>query len=494
MTSLPAPGRLPRPAGMTALAALATLAGSGAAAAALAAAMLPRSLGVVFAGLVLGLCAWVAVGDLRPALVGLAAFDLPLQLDRDLGYRTSAGEFGAFGGMNVSITTVAVIGLLLAALVRWSLGERRPALDRGLVAAFGGYVAVAAVSVVWARDRFLAAAWALLLVQNLLLLWVLLRMLRDRRDLERFVGFLLAGLAFESAVIIYQAVTGAGSLAGLRLGGYEATARTAARVGGTVGSPNVAAAYLSIMLPLALALALARVTRLLRMLAGGAFVLGAVALLFGTVSRGGGLALLIGVGLVLVVALRRRWTGGGRLLGLAVPLVLVLVATGGTLLSRVQFDNGAAQGRLPLLSLATAMIRDHPFLGVGANNFVPALPDYLTASYDFAWIYIVHNDYLLVAAELGAAGLALYGYFLFRLVRLGVRAVSRRTDPFLGAVAAGCAGGLAGRLLHMNIDVFNGRPQVQSLVTVVAVLVVADALWTAAREPEPEPRRIPCAA
>jgi O-antigen ligase len=490
MTSMPGPARLPRPAGA---AALATGAGATAAAAVLAAALLPGYLGLVVTGAVLGLCAWAAAGDLRLALLGLVAFDLPLELDRNLGYRTSTAEFGAFGGVNVSVTTVAVIGLLLAALVRSSLGERRPALGGGVVAAFAGYVAVAVVSGVWARDRFLAAAWALLLIQSLLLLWVVPRSLRDRRDLERFVGFLLAGLALEGALIIYQAVTGLGSLAGLRLGGYEATARADARVGGTVGSPNVAAAYLSILLPLALALALARVTRLLRMLAGGAFVLGAVALVFGTVSRGGVLALLVGVGFVLVVTVRRRSIGGGGLLAVAVPLVVLLVATGGALLSRVRSDAGAAEGRIPLLSLAAAMIRDHPFLGVGANNFVPALRDYLTPSYDFAWIYVVHNDYLLVTAELGMAGLAIYGYFLFRLVRFGARAVSACTDRFLGAVAVGCLGGIAGRLVHLNIDVFNGRPQLQSMVTVAAVLVAAEALQTAAREPEPEAGRIPCA-
>jgi putative inorganic carbon (HCO3(-)) transporter len=458
------------------VAAAATGAGTGAAA--VAAVLLPRDFGVVLAALVLCLCAWAVVGDPRPALLGLVALDLPLQLDTNLGYQAHAGQLGAFGGINVSVTTLALAGLVAVEIGAWAMGERRTAPGRSLVTAYAAYVALAAASVVWARDRFLASAWALLLVQSLLLLWVLPRVLRSRGDVQRFVGFLLAGLAAEATLIIYQAVFGAQYVVGQARPLDLSMAAAPARVAGTLGSPNVAAAYLSMLAPLALAVVLAKVSPRLRALAGVAFVLGVAALLLGTVSRGGALALLVGCGIVLVVATRRGWVGATHLLVLGTALVVIPLGAGAELIARLHSDAGAAEGRIPLLSLAAQMVRDHPLQGVGANNFVAALPDYLTPRYDFAWIYVVHNDYLLVFAELGVVGLLAYACFLFRLVRLGVQAVARGVDPFLGPLVAGCAGAICGRLVHMNVDVFNGRSQVQALVTVAALLIVADALRT----------------
>jgi putative inorganic carbon (HCO3(-)) transporter len=477
-----------------AVALLAVAAGTGAGAVAVASVLLPHTLAIA-AGVVC-ICAWAAVGDPRPALLAVVAFELPLQLDLNLGYRTDVGIYGAFGGIDVSLTTFAVMGLLLAEVVRWATGERRRADGRPLVAAYAAYVVLAALSVLWARDRFLALTWVLFLVENLLLLCVVPRVLASRRDVLRFIAFLLAALGAEAALIIYQATSGAASIMGLRLTGFGASAAGPGRAGGTVGSPNAAAAYLSILLPLALAVVLGTAPRRLRLLAGAAFGLGVTALLVGTVSRGGVLALLVGCSVLIVLALRRRWLSEVAILAVGLAVVTLLVAAGGGLLSRLQSTAGAAaaQDRIPLISLAAAMIRDHPLLGVGANNFVPELPGYLTARYDFAWIYVVHNDYLLVWAELGLVGLIAYAVFLFRVVQSAVRATTRASDPIMGLIAAACLGGIVGRLVHMNFDVFNGPPQVPSLITVAALVVAVGGLADARGHADPPRRRTSCVA
>src|SRR5690606_7843021 len=73
------------------------------------------------------------------------------------------------------------------------------------------------------------------------------------------------------------------------------------RVGGTVGSPNSAAAYLSLLIPFCLALATTPINRLMRLLALAAGVLGSIALIL-TRSRGGWIAFGIAVVLFLAYA------------------------------------------------------------------------------------------------------------------------------------------------------------------------------------------------
>ena len=60
-----------------------------------------------------------------------------------------------------------------------------------------------------------------------------------------------------------------------------------------------------------------------------------------------------------------------------------------------QDDQGSALSRVPLMKLAFNMIQEHPFIGIGANNFSIVLPKYLTSELRGEWLHIVHNQYLI---------------------------------------------------------------------------------------------------
>ncbi len=62
------------------------------------------------------------------------------------------------------------------------------------------------------------------------------------------------------------------------------------------------------------------------------------------------------------------------------------------------------------------MIEDHPITGVGAANFVTAYPHYAHGEME-TMLYVTHNAYVGVAAEMGLVGLGLY--LLLNLVSLG---------------------------------------------------------------------------
>lgn len=58
------------------------------------------------------------------------------------------------------------------------------------------------------------------------------------------------------------------------------------------------------------------------------------------------------------------------------------------------------------------MVREQPLIGVGLNNFISQLPNYWQNIGLTYWLQPVHNIFLLVAAETGLLGLAIFLWFL----------------------------------------------------------------------------------
>lgn len=72
--------------------------------------------------------------------------------------------------------------------------------------------------------------------------------------------------------------------------------------------------------------------------------------------------------------------------------------------------------RVSMQHLAIQVIKDHPWFGVGFNNYLLAIPSYIQGQEVDA--IFVHNIYLLIAAEMGLIGLGIFllfcGYLLYR--------------------------------------------------------------------------------
>lgn len=125
-------------------------------------------------------------------------------------------------------------------------------------------------------------------------------------------------------------------------------------------------------------------------------------------------------------------------------------------------DKGSAASRMPLNDLATAMIADHPLLGVGANNFALAMEPYKAHSFSGDFFYTVHNTYLLVCAETGIGGLVVFLWFLIAVLRQGFKC-SRLRDPLFAPLALGCFAAVVGLMVHMNFEPFGSGPEMDVL-------------------------------
>jgi O-antigen ligase len=147
------------------------------------------------------------------------------------------------------------------------------------------------------------------------------------------------------------------------------TADGLSRVRGFYGSPNNLALYLGRIFPLALAILAWGQKGWRRWMYGlGAVLMACV--LFLTYSRG---AWVIGVpaSLLFLAALRGRRALAATVLIMAVAaLAIVLVAGQGRLASLLDTTEGTTYFRLQLWQSSWAMVKDHPILGVGLDNFL----------------------------------------------------------------------------------------------------------------------------
>jgi putative inorganic carbon (HCO3(-)) transporter len=411
-------------------------------------------------------------GSARRIFLAIALLDIPLQIDQNFVYRDNAGDLGAAGGFNVSLTTFALAGLYGAWIIdRLVHRHRSTRVPVGLVLPLAVYVGIAAVSLFVAHDIGLYARGLVLLVQMFLLYVYLVGTVRTRQDACFVVSWLLYGLVLEGLIIVLSAAVG-----GFAVGGFRVRTDAiedsgiAARFAGTVGSPNGAAAYLEMLLAPALAILGANLGRYYKTLAVLGLSLGSVTLI-GTFSRGGWLAASVSLTIVFLLLWRRRK------LSPAVPVVLLVLLSALALLFHESIarrlagdDGGSARSRVPLMMMAWDIIGDRPVLGVGANNYTEALEP-RTPEFGNEWLFIVHNQYLLVWAETGTIGLAAYLWFLLATLRRGWQRW-KRTDPLLSPLALGFTAALMGQMLHMHLDLFNSRAHVQLLFVVAALIGV----------------------
>ncbi len=414
----------------------------------------------------------LTLGNVPRILLAIVIIDIPLQLGVELFYRTYA--YGAQAGLSISITTLALAGLYASWVLRALASrdrEARPPLQTNL--ALITYLAIAALSLVVARDVSLSLFELCLLLQTYLVYVYVANFVRTRQDVLFVVSLLLIGCLLEGLTMIVLRFTGMpSSLAWL--GGSHIHVDTnikegVARIGGTVGSPNNAAGYLSLLLAPAASLLLTDLGRLHKWLAIAVLGLGGVALIF-TFSRGGWIAFALSITVLCLLA----WCHRSRSLAVPTAVIVVLALLYLPFQSAISDrlfgdDRGSAESRMPLMEVAFRTIEDNPVLGVGSNNYAVVMDRYLTSEFRRSFLYAVHNKYLLVWAETGFGGLLAYLAFLLGTLRKGWQCW-KLNDHLLSPFGLGFTAALAGHMVHMGVDVFRGRPVMQLLWLIAGLL------------------------
>lgn len=310
------------------------------------------------------------------------------------------------------------------------------------------FAAWGAIAAALARHRGVAISeWRTVMLQPLLLYWLI------SRRASRTAGHLKC---YVDALVLSGAVLALVGLAQYLIGGDVIVAEGVRRIRSLYASPNNLALVLVRLTPLAIAMAAWGHDRHRRITYGLAAAL-MVPCLFLTYSRG---AWLLGLpaALLLMGLLHSRRTALIMLVGI-IGGVLLLMPLAGTerIASLFDFSRGTSLFRVSLWQSAIAMIRDHPLLGVGPDNFLYYYPDYmLEVAAAEPNLSHPHNILLDAWLRLGIGGILAIIWFTIVIFRSGFSIWTHRLygngARDTQAIALGLMASMTGLWAHGLVD------------------------------------------
>ena len=387
-------------------------------------------------------------------LAGLAAYGMTALLRPDLALLVAIASIpfapirirlgpGSFGPPEIAVLIAAGAHfwsrLASIAARRTSRPRRSILLDWAILL----LAALATVSCLWAEYQRVAFRELRVVVLEPALLYLLLRTQPgDRHKPLRWVDTLwLSGLCVAFyALAMYPLPQGVIEAEGVR------------RARAFYGSPNNLALYIERLLPLGLAMALWGRTRCRRWLYGLGSLAVVLALVL-TYSRGTlliGLPIIVGT-LLFLHSRKTRWLLLFlTLVGLALLLPLMRTERFASLLDTSQ---GTTFLRLSLWQSSLEMVRDHPLLGLGLDNFLYYYGDYIKpgARVD-RWLSHPHNTVLDFWLRLGLGGLVTLAALLTGCVLAARRALQTQGGGDSKAALIGLLVGLVACLAHGMVD------------------------------------------
>jgi len=261
---------------------------------------------------------------------------------------------------------------------------------------------------------------------------------------------------------------------------------------GPFANHNHFAGYMELLIPLPIALVIAREgrgeIRVLYLFAAAMMGVAAVA----SLSRGGMISIAAGMMFIAILGVRlRREKQLSRVtmfFSQAVVMIAIMsvIAAGifwigaDQVIKRVTQGQAAdsAPGRETFLSSrgwiwrdTFSMIRANPILGVGLGAYETAFPIYSESDGSLR-VPQAHNEYLQVAADAGIFGVLIALWFIVAIFRTVSRGVRSR-DPLLAGLALGSGGGIFAMLVHSMFD-FNLQIPSNALLFLLLVAVASN--------------------
>jgi len=390
---------------------------------------------VVMAGLLL---LWPA-GGLALAALAIPFFPHPPII---FGYSLPGLELIIWLTAAALVANELVQGRSLAAMGR-RLWNSRTWLDLGVAL----LLIAATLSTIAAQNVGVAGyEWRVVFVASILL-YLLWRLMPAGNDEAAWVWAAMDALVAGGVAVALIAICQRVFLVDL------ITAEGVLRVRALYGSPNNLSLYLERIIPIALAVAAFGGVRRRRWAYGLAFIPLLIAL-FLTYSRGAWLLGLPAALLVMGLARGGKWRWGALVLVVVIVLALIPLAGTERLTGLFDFSAGTSFFRLKLWGGAWNMVKDHPWLGVGPDNFL----------YEYRTCYVLpsawqelnlshpHNIVLDTLTRLGLVGLAAMGVFLVSLFT-GLLRLSRGDSTGADkALFIGLLGSMTAFLAHGLID------------------------------------------
>ncbi|MHA1381475.1 MAG: O-antigen ligase family protein [Candidatus Helarchaeota archaeon] len=198
------------------------------------------------------------------------------------------------------------------------------------------------------------------------------------------------------------------------------------RPSGTMGHSSNFAKFAALCLPLCLATLFAIKKNIWSLFFAFVIISGFVSLIL-TVSRAGLATSLFGMFWVLYLTFRSKGIKKNKIIAIVFVFFFAIGISwfigGNRLVNRFKWDYGSALSRPAMFTVAWNVIKTHPFLGVGLNNYTIVAPKYDNTPSNITKVFPhpVHNIYLLYTAEIGIIGALFFIVFLYRTIRMYFR-------------------------------------------------------------------------
>jgi putative inorganic carbon (hco3(-)) transporter len=410
-------------------------------------------------------------GDLETALAFMTAMTFPIDITKAL-----VVEEGLYAP---ALYLVLSDVFLLPALACW-IWERTLAHPRRLALSAFHYPALAFLAWTWVSalhsHRLLGGVCAAILYTKFFLIFLWLTdHVASPKQLRTVLLGLAAGLGLNLLFAFAQLLSGSLLTFQGAKAGTSGTSLVFASAGGLhtlrpygfLQHPNVLASFLTFLLPSLLSVVMAGRRYIKTEVWAGlvALLLGSLAALAVTLSRGGWVACVASFLFVFLVGLRRRLVSRAQLVGASALVVAAALAAAvvypALYLRLTDSDEHATTGRLFMMNQALLVAQVQPLVGVGIGsyNFVSRFHVPSTSTnipYDLQQELqkgVVHNKYLLTLAESGAIGLLVFLYLFYRALAAFFR-VRRWRSPVDEALGLGLAGAIVAHLVFFQFDHF----------------------------------------
>jgi O-antigen ligase len=311
------------------------------------------------------------------------------------------------------------------------------------------------------------------------------------RRLRLALAALTVGLSLQLLMMAAQFISGSdlaiqgskNTTLGTTLVFESAGGFSAFRPTGFLNHPNVVADYLVFVIPILLGLGFAGKRRI-----GGVWhialilLLGSLIGLILTLSRAGWIAAFLGVVFLIAVGLKKGLCSRRHVAGFIGLLIAVAIAVAvvypGAYLRLTESDQRSSESRWIMMDQAMLIISRNPVFGVGLGGYNGAAQENKPESFTRVSTYfqkdllkgVVHNKYLLVAAEHGIVGLLLFLAIFFAVLNYFLR-FPYWIGPVYLALGAGLASGIASQLVFFLFDTFYTDLRIQLLWLFIGMLL-----------------------
>jgi O-antigen ligase len=395
-----------------------------------------------------GAAGLLAIGQIRRPFLALIAFTLPFHVDTFFMLFPRYHQGGAVG-LRISSVDLILALLYFLWLAEMSSGRHtRIKLFPTVTIPALVFIILGSISSLFAVEPTLTGFQIFELLKCFLLYLYVANHVQDEADLGWVLAGLMAAMLFQGSLGLYQGVTQGGRLGLTFLGEQNLSALPAdadvvpERAAGTFIHSNAYAMYLGISWPVIAALYFITSHRFLKPIAGVVAMVGLGGIIY-SFSRGAWLGSLLAISLLVLFGLKKKSVHpvhvGIGVLGFLIAILVANIVLDGIITNRLRGDSDSDASRITVMKGAVVVITNRPVFGSGLNNYIHTM-----RVYDPKRIYahggqliIVHNVFLLLAAETGLIGLGAFLWLLAALGRRGLTFIKSREADLLAGLTAG---------------------------------------------------------